>query len=353
VASGILEEVDGLFFRKRTGMNSKIRISACVLVLATSIAGAATLGGGGDARALDTTQKFDLAADAAAQAATYVATQAEGKLKGLKRVAITNMCLQFVNGKSATGQMSGGTITYTRSAEGGIPGGLDPARMQAVADEFLVQIEKDFTAAGIEVLPYEQLAANDLFQKFAAKYDSGIRVGTRQVSAGKGGDAAETVVYVSPKGRPFAPDCGTISPASTGTFVRMAYPLNAEFLTISAVIDMGTVRASGGLIRGAKAEVEYAQHLRAGDSQYQFVGKTGPGARVWLKQSIVPAQDPFATGAAGKTERSGSYDAGSGTTTTQSTTTQQVSFDEQLYYRNASEHLAAMHRMFMTRIAAK
>lgn len=332
-------------------MDTRTAFLGIALAVASTAQGA-TLGGGGDARALDKSQKFDISSDAAAQAATYVATQAEGKLKGLKRVAITNMCLQFVYGKSATGQMRGGTTLYTRESSGSIPGGLDATRMQAVADDFLALIEKDLAAAGIEVLPYEQLAANDLFQKFAAKYETGIRAGERQIGTGKAGNADETVVYVSPKGRPFAPDCGTISPASTGTFVRMAYPLNAEFLTVSAVVDLGTARATGGLLRGARAEVDFAQHVRAGDTQYQFVGKTGPGARVWLKQSLVPQQDPFTLGEKGKTVRTGSAEI-SGATTTQEVTSQQVALDEDLYYRNAAELLAAAHRMFMTRIAAR
>jgi hypothetical protein len=334
-------------------MMASVVMRGLVLSLLATTLQAATLGGGGDPRALDKSKKFDPAADPAAMAATYVATQAEGKLKGIKRVAITNMCVQFVNAKSAFGASSGATIAYTRQSEGEIPGGLDEARMQAVADGFLELVEADLKAAGIEVLPYEQLAANDLFQKFAAKYDRGIRMGVRKIDSGKGGQADETVVYVSPKGRPFATDCGTISPASTGTFVRMSYPLNAEFLTISAVVDMGSTLAKGGLLTGARAKVDFAQHLRAGDSQYQFVGKTGPGARVWLKQSIVPQQDPFKMGDTGPTVRSSEHDDLRNTTTRTESTGREVSLDADLYYRNAAESLAAMHRMFMSRIVQK
>lgn len=312
----------------------------------------ATLGGGGDPRALDPAQKFDLSADPGTAAATYVATQAEGKLKGIKRVAITNMCVQFVNSKSASGVSGAATRAYSRSAEGSIPGGLDVARMQAVADGWLEQIETDFKAAGIDVLPYEQLAANDLFQKFAAKYDKGVREGARSETNNSKGDTGETVVYVSPKGRPFATDCGTISPASTSTFVRMSYPLDAEFLTISAVVDLGRARASGGLLRGARAEVEFLQHVRAGDTQFQFIGKTGPGARVWLKQSVVPQQDPFSSSGDKKVERSGSYDVPSGTTTMTTSTSQAVGFDETLYYDNAAKYLTAVHRMFLKKMQA-
>jgi hypothetical protein len=285
---------------------------------------------------------------------TYVATQAEGKLKGIKRVAISNMCVQFIAAKSAVGVSRGATRTYTRTANGAFPGGLDPDRMQAVADGWLQQIETDLAALGIEVLPYEQLAANDVFKKFAAKYDTGVRSGDRDTPNGnKKGDVGEYVVYVSPKGRPFATDCGQISPQSTGTFVRMAMPLNAEFLTISAVIDMGVTKATGGILHGASASLDYAQYLRAGDSQFQFVGKTGPGARVWLKQSIVPQQNPFVMGGASSDFDRKVNERPGGTTTTELTTTrsQSVSVDEDLYYRNAAEALNAMHRMFLQKFA--
>ena len=337
--------------------NRPLRGAALMLVaLALPLTAAAiTLGGGGDARALDKSQKFDFSAAPAATAGTYVATQAEGKLKGVKRVAITNMCVQFVNAKSASGFSGGATISYARSASGGIPGGLDPVRMQAVADGWLDAIEADLAALGIEVVPYEQLAANDLFRKFAAKYDSGIRVGARSDTNNQKGDTGETVVYVSPRGRPFAPDCGQISPASTGTFVRMAYPLNAEFLTVSALIDLGEAKSSGGLLRGARADIDYVQYLRAGDSQFQFVGKTGPGARLWLKQSIVPQENPFTLGDKSTSRATESRMALDGTVSTErtATTAQEIGFNEDLYYRNATESLTAMHRMFLQKFAGK
>src|SRR5512137_547276 len=315
---------------------------------------AMTLGGGGDARPLDPSQTFDFASNPVEAAGTYLATQAEGKLKGIKRVAITNFCVQFVYGKEAKASSSGAWAVYSQSASGAIPGGLDPGKMQAVADAYLDRIEADLRATGIEIVPYEELAANDLYQKFTAKYDTGIRVAVRETPAAKGGSIGEAVAFVSPRGRPFAPDCGTISPASTSTFVRMSYPLNAEFLTGSAVIDLGQASAGGKLFEQAKADMQLLEYLRAGESQYQFVGKMGPGARLWLKQSIVPQQNPFIVGAARKgetTKTTESNAAGTEVTTTRSTeTTRSVDFDEGLYYDNAARMLEAMHRIFMTKI---
>lgn len=325
--------------------------SALLLAALALPATALTLGGGGDARPLDLSQTYDFAANPADGVGTYVATQAEGKLKGVARIGIVNMCVQFVNSKSASGLSSGGSRTYTRSAEGAIPGGLDEAKMQAIADQWLEKVEADLRAAGFELLPYEELAANDLYQKYAAKFDQGIREAATTDRNNQKGDTGEAAVYVSPKGRPFSPDCGTISPQSTSTFVRMAYPLNAEFLTIRGVIDMGQATSSGGLLRGARADIQYAEFLRAGDSQFQFVGKTGPGARVWLKQSIVPRENPFTLGDAEKGKLDISSDTLGETTTVSQETTRAGSFDEGLYFSNAGAALDAMHRLFLAKIA--
>jgi hypothetical protein len=332
----------------------RARLALLSLLTLPVAAGAITLGGGGDARPLDPSQTFDFAADPTAAAGTYLATQAEGKLKGIKRVAVTNFCVQFVYGKEAQASSASNWTVYSQTATGSIPGGLDPAKIQAVADAYLDRIEADLRAAGIEIVPYEELAANDLYKKFTAKYDTGIRVVNRETPAAKGGSIGEFVAFVSPRGRPFAQDCGTISPASTGTFVRMSYSLNAEFLTGSAVIDLGQASAGGKLFEQAKADMQLLEHLRAGDSQYQFVGKMGPGARLWLKQSIVPQQNPFVVGAAQKGETTKTKESnmiGTETTTTRSTeTTRSVDFDEGLYYDNAAKMLEAMHRIFMTKI---
>lgn len=63
-----------------------------------------------------------------------------------------------------------------------------------MADAFLDRIEADLMAAGIEIVPYEELAANDLYQKFTAKYDTGVRIGEHRLEGGKGRSAgAESV----------------------------------------------------------------------------------------------------------------------------------------------------------------
>src|SRR5512137_717342 len=116
-------------------MRTRLALSLLLWLPATALA--VTLGGGGDARPLDPSQTFDFASSPAEAAGTYLATQAEGKLKGIKRVAITNFCVQFVYGKEAQAASSGYWATYSETATGAIPGGLSKEKVQAVADAYL------------------------------------------------------------------------------------------------------------------------------------------------------------------------------------------------------------------------
>ena len=65
---------------------------------------------------------------------------------------------------------------------------------------------------------------------------------------------------------------------SVGRFTLTEVGVQSGSCQEQAVVDMGSALAKGGLLTGARAKVDFAQHLRAGDSQYQFVGKTGPFA---------------------------------------------------------------------------
>ena len=95
------------------------RLPLSLLLALPTAALAATLGGGGDPRPLDPSQTYDFATSPMAAADTYLATQADGKLKGIKRVAITNFCVQFVYGKEAQASSTGYWVPAVRN--GGSP----------------------------------------------------------------------------------------------------------------------------------------------------------------------------------------------------------------------------------------
>lgn len=322
---------------------------ACCLSLDSQ---AITLGGGGDARAVDLSQVFDLNADRAASAQTYVVTAGGGKFAKMKRVAILNYCSQFMYSKKATGASAGPSTVYTQLSEGGIP--LDLARMQAVADELYDQVESGLRAAGLEVVPYEALAADPAFQRFAKSYVTG----PQDLDVGGKSDANSAVegraVVISAKGRPFSTDCRMQNPSTTGARVQLSYQLKDVYLlAVNTLVDFARARTNGRW-SGAKADLDYAQFIVPGATQYHFTGIMQPlYLNLWLKQAIVPSQNPFAAGAERQTGTSTTASVDGSQATRTATSATDVGYDADLYYGNAASHLAAMNEMFLAVLKAQ
>lgn len=315
-------------------------------LVSASPAQAVTLGSGGDPRPVDLSQTFDLQSDRAAAAQTYVVTAGPGKFAKMKRVAILNFCSQFMYSKKALGVSSGASTVYSKTSEGGIP--LDLARMQAVADGLYDQVESGLRAAGLEVVPYETLAADPAFQKFSRGYvtepqemDVGGKTDSNSVVEGR-------AVVISAKGRPFSTDCRMQVPSTTGARVQLSYQLKDIYLlSVNTLVDFAVARTNGKW-SGAKADLDYAQFVVPGATQYHFTGIMQPlYLNLWLKQAIVATGNPFAVGAAEKTgsSRDTSLDGSQSTTTT--TSAADVGYDANLYYANAASHLAALNEMFL------
>lgn len=308
---------------------------------------AITLGGGGDARPVDLGQTFNAASDPATEANTYVVTAGGGKLEKMKKIAILNFCSQFMYSKSALGASSGSTVTYTRASEGGIP--LDLERMTAVSDGLYDQVEASLRAAGVEVVPYETLAASPAYQKYARNYVTG----PQEVDVGGKTDRNSVVegraVVISAKGRPFSTDCKVQSPGQTGDRIQLSYQLKDVYLlSVNTLIDFANATAKGGLFSGARANMNYGEFVVPGATQYHFTGIMQPMyVNVWLKQAVVAADNPFAVGPVvdKSVEREASLDGSHGSRTT--TTTSDVGFDANVYYSNSASLLAAVNEMFM------
>jgi hypothetical protein len=309
---------------------------------------AITLGGGGDARAVDLGQTFNAASDPAAEAKTYVVTAGSGKFEKMKRVAILNFCSQFMYSKSALGASSGSSVTYTRASEGGIP--LDLEKMTAVADGLYDQVEAGLRASGLEVVPYETLSASPAYQKYARNYVTG----PQEVDVGGKTDRNSAVegraVVISAKGRPFSTDCKVQSPGQTGDRIQLSYQLKDVYLlSVNTLVDFANATAKGGVLSGARANMNYGEFVVPGATQYHFTGIMQPMyVNVWLKQAVVAPDSPFAVGPAGEktVEREASLDGSQGSRTT--TTTSDVGFDADLYYSNAASMLSAVNEMFLS-----
>jgi hypothetical protein len=323
-----------------------VAIATVVTLASAPSTQAITLGGGGDPRPVDLSQTFDLQADRTAAAQTYVVTAGSGKFANMKRVAVLNYCSQFMYSKTALGTSSGASTVYSQKSEGGIP--LDLARMQAVADGLYDQIEAGLRSAGLEVVPYETLAADPAFQKFSRGYvtepqdmDVGSKMDPSSVVEGR-------AVVISAKGRPFSKDCRMQNPSMTGARVQLSYQLKDIYLlSVNTLVDFAVAKTNGKW-SGAKADLNYAEFIVPGATQYQFTGIMQPlYLNIWLKQAIVPTANPFAVGEQVKTgaSRETSIDGSQSTRTT--TSAADVGYDADLYYSNAASYLAALNEMFL------
>ena len=327
-------------------------VAAAVIAMALP-AQAVTLGGGGDARAVDLSKTYDLKADPATEAATYVTTTGGGKFQKMRRVAILNYCAQFMYSKSAFGASSGATMTFTQASEGGIP--LDLARMTAVADGLYDELEASLRAAGLEVVPYETLAADPAFQKFSKNYVTGpheIDVGGKE---DRNTSTSGSAVVISAKNRPYSLDCRAQVPSQTGARVQLSYQLKDIYLlSVNTLVDFANAKAKGGLFSGAKADLQYGEFVVPGATQYHFTGIMQPMyVNVWLKQAVVASESPFNVGEMQHTgtERESSADGRQGSTTSSSAAS--VGFNADLYYSNAASYLKAVNDMFIAVLKAQ
>jgi hypothetical protein len=332
----------------------KARFGVMALAMAmTTSASAITLGGGGDARPVDLAQTYDLAADPAASAQTYVVLN--GKPKDVKKVAIVSFCVGAVYGKGVAGSSSGASLGFSKSAIAGFPGGVPASDLMAAAAAMYDQFEAELKAAGIEVLSPEQLAALPSYQKLAGKMVSGPQDVEEKLDLGKGKSGANLLVVFSPGNRPFLKDCRQETPSTTTNKVKLMYEKDLDGITLASVkvtIDFAKPLAGGGFLQGAKADLQYGEYLTPGpnDNAVQFMNKSGSGS-YWLKQALVAPQNPFKEGGSGEVKRSGEYDAFSGVHTATTTTTTTVDADHALWASNAEALMKSLAKMYVTALA--
>lgn len=327
-------------------------IALSVLLATTTGAQALKIGGGGDPRDVDFSQTFDLAADPAAAAETYIV--ASGTPKGIKRVAIGSFCVGAVYGKSAAGTSSGGSLSFSKSAVGGFPGGLPATEFLAAAAAMRDYLEARLTAAGIEVISQERLAAMPSYPKFAENLVTEPQDIGEDLKLGKGTSGRQLTLLFSPGKRPFLKDCrqqgfGTVM--SMGKLIGDKEMAGINLLNVAVTMDFAKAQAAGGFFSGAKADVKYGQHLSPGmsNNHVQLIGEGG--GTLWLKQAIVPAKNPFTEGGKGDIKRTGEYEL-NGTTTATAAQNTSIDADHELWVRNANAHMKALVDMYVAALAS-
>lgn len=323
------------------------------LCVATTAAQALTIGGGGDPRDVDFAQTFDLAADRGTAAETYIV--ARGTPKGIKRVAIGSFCVGAVYGKSAAGSSSGATLGFSKSVVAGFPGGLPAGEFLQVAEDMRQYLESRLTAAGIEVVPQERLTAMPSYQKFAEVLTTEPQDVGEDLKMGKGASARQQTLVFSPGKRPFLNDCR--QPGYTSSMALMRWVTDKDMaginvMTVAVTMDFAKATAAGGFFSGAKADLKYGQHLSPGVTNNTLTLFGDGGGTLWLKQAIVPTQNPFAEGGKGEVKRTGEYDSLRGTSSTTTTQNTSIDADHELWVRNANAHMKALVDMYVAALAS-
>ncbi|MEO3692193.1 hypothetical protein [Roseateles paludis] len=104
------------------------------------------------------------------------------KLGSLKRVAITNVVLEFqtkVFAEEITGRLSKMYLSRGNSYSDNVLAGFDAKRLEEAANRVYEKLKADLTAAGFEVVPEAELKAQPLYEKLRTEmaYPQGYHFG--------------------------------------------------------------------------------------------------------------------------------------------------------------------------------
>jgi hypothetical protein len=232
-----------------------------------------------------------------------------------------------------------------------------------MVDQLYARTVQDFTAMGIEVLPFDKLKATKNFAELApAQHASPWVTDTKDSQS----------VFVAPTGMPLYMDNPERADFMKGlgfTFgtntrlkeVMLTFELDRQvhLLSVNMVVDFAAMKTSGrSFISYAAAGGANLHHLHAGNTSYRFIGPGQPEllyAR--LKQPLVSDVRLIAeTNVALGQTSSQTLSAGGVTTTTTTTGTASGTrgadaFDLDTYYRCSADLLGAAREMFALELA--
>jgi hypothetical protein len=233
----------------------------------------------------------------------------ERALQTVKRVAVTQLVVQFIDrqdGSAVSGGFGGGASAKLAIRLAG-PG---PAQYQRIADALYDEVVQAARAAGLEVVPHEQLAALPDYQKLlAAGKPSPVE---DEKFSGYGG-----WVY-SPRGLPVAFDTddeesfmqsnkdpdprgeqyrsGSSFFAGNSTAARwaewgIAKALDVHLLKVRVTVPLAIIEKSGGLLSGgASVKVKPMPRLARDVTRFSF-RREREASRVRLDQHLLLAPD--------------------------------------------------------------
>jgi hypothetical protein len=301
------------------------------------------------AKKRDSVKEFDLSADPATQAKTFVDAKKPSALKGAKRVAIPNFQVEFSieNSSSAFG---GGTAGSASVKSRVALVGIDGAVFQKIADDLYDKLVADLTAVGMEVLPYEKFKDNANYLKIKSKFkESGVQMRSQD---GKS-------VFYSAHGMPmyfFGKDThigGFDAIAGALTTVQpqniepsIARDLDATLLSVRMMVDIAKQKSSGQHMMGGFASVKTTAQLNimAQFTDYKFLTPHNGVAVVALSKHLNSGEQIF--------EMKKARDYNNDMSALGGANTEKVEYvlvtTPETYSKAVNAHLNAAHAMFMS-----
>lgn len=232
---------------------------------------------------------FDPAGNPAKLAATFLRGSKLTALAGVKRVAISQFRVEFAvenSGKASSSSTAGWTSSRSEITLVGVS---DQVR-QEIADQLYDQLVKDLTEAGVEVVPYETLSANDSYKSMERILRRGLEpVG---MQAGKS-------IFVGAHGTPyyFTNDdhhlglgtalggFSTVQPQNIEP--RIAESLDATVLRATIAVKFAEMDTRGGMFHmSSSVKTNEALALVPEQTSFLFVTPDSGKAKVALVKTI-------------------------------------------------------------------
>lgn len=302
---------------------------------------------------------------AAGQVARHVELERGSNFKDIKKLAIVNFSIEFALFKEV--QASGGQTSLNNTGRDAqksmqIPA-PDVARLQTMVDELYARTVQDFTAMGIEVLPFDKLKATKNYAELApAQHASPWVTDTKDSQSVFVAPTGMLLYMDNPERADFMKGLGfTFGTNTRLKEVMLTFELDREvhLLSVNMVVDFAAMKASGrSFISYAAVGGANLHHLHAGNTSYRFIGPGQPEllyAR--LKQPLVSDVRLIAETnvALGQTSSQTLTAGGVATTTTTTGTTSGTrgagEFDLDTYYRRSADLLGAAREMFALELA--
>lgn len=237
---------------------------------------------------------FDPAGDPAKQAATFLKGSKLEALGGAKRVAISQFRVEFmVENKGGAGSSSSAGWTSSKSDITLV--GVSDEMRQAITDQLYDRLVQDLTGAGVEIVPYETLAADENYKSMEKIF--------RRTQEPLGMQAGKSV-FVGAHGTPYyltnddkhiglgtaLGGFSTVQPQNIEP--RIAESLQATVLRATLSVKFADVKASGGMFKmGSSVETSEGLAWVPEQTQFLFVTPDSGKARVTLAKTIMMPGD--------------------------------------------------------------